>query len=158
MKQIECNIDGVIIKPLEIYSDKRGWLSELFRTDQLPDNLRPMMAYISSTSAGEIRGPHEHKEQTDHFSFFGSSLFEIYLWDNRPDSASYKKHFRLTTGQDNPVSIIIPPGVVHGYKNVGDRPGLIFNAPDRLYAGEGKKETVDEIRYEERPESGFIIE
>jgi hypothetical protein len=28
--------------------------------------------------------------------------------------------------------------VVHAYRNVGDVPGLVFNAPNRLYVGWGK--------------------
>jgi dTDP-4-dehydrorhamnose 3,5-epimerase len=54
--------------------------------------------------------------------------------------------------------VIVPPGVVHGYKNIGDKPGWVFNAPNRLYAGRGKQEPVDEIRHEDEDGSPFRIE
>ena len=54
--------------------------------------------------------------------------------------------------------MIIPPGVVHAYKNVADRPGWVFNVPNRLFAGKNKKEPVDEIRYEEVPDSPYVLD
>ena len=39
---------------------------------------------------------------------------------------------------DNPRAVIVPKGVVHGYKNVGDIDGMVVNCPNRLY-GSGKE-------------------
>jgi dTDP-4-dehydrorhamnose 3,5-epimerase len=47
--------------------------------------------------------------------------------------------------------------VVHAYKNTGVVPGWVFNAPNRLYAGEGKRGPVDEIRHEDRADSPFVM-
>ena len=49
----------------------------------------------------------------------------------------------------------MPPGVVHGYENVGGVPGLIVNFPDKLYKGTDRSDEVDEIRYENDPDSPF---
>ncbi|MBC7336651.1 MAG: hypothetical protein H5U01_10320 [Clostridia bacterium] len=65
---------------------------------------------------------------------------------------------KLIVGESNAVCVTIPPGVVHAYKNISDKPGLVFNAPNRLYGGWGKKEKVDEIRYEDLPDSPFAID
>ena len=54
--------------------------------------------------------------------------------------------------------LIIPPGVVHAYKNVGGAAGIVFNCPNRLYKGPGRKEPVDEIRHEEDPDSRFRLD
>ena len=61
-------------------------------------------------------------------------------------------------GLDAPALVIVPPGVVHAYKNVGIENGLVFNAPDRLYAGKGKKSPVDEVRHEEVEDSPFLLD
>lgn len=142
------NINGVIIKELKKFVDERGWLAELFRQDEIEKNIYPVMSYISMTLPGVIRGPHEHREQTDYFCFIGPSNFKIYLWDNRKYSDTYKNKMIIFAGEDNPKAIIVPPGVVHAYKNVGMKPGIVINFPNKLYAGWGKKEEVDEIRYE----------
>jgi dTDP-4-dehydrorhamnose 3,5-epimerase len=52
----------------------------------------------------------------------------------------------------------VPPGVVHAYKNIGQDNGIVFNAPNRLYAGEGKKTQVDEIRHEEAEGSLYSLD
>ena len=73
----EGDISGVIVKPLSKFNDSRGWLTELFRNDEWPDEFRPLMAYISSTIPGVTRGPHEHVDQADLFCFLGPSNFKL---------------------------------------------------------------------------------
>ena len=81
-------IEGVIIEQLTKFSDDRGCLVEIFRIDNLPSKLRPVMSYVSYTKPGIARGPHEHMEQTDIFCFMGPGNFKIRLWDNRKDYES----------------------------------------------------------------------
>jgi dTDP-4-dehydrorhamnose 3,5-epimerase len=153
-----ADIEGVVVKRLERHEDGRGWLAELFRTDELAEAFRPVMAYASVTEPGQGRGPHEHVDQADLFCFVSQSAFRLYLWDNRPDSASYRQRMRIDIPPDEPMSVLVPAGVVHAYRNVGDTDGLVFNAPNRLYRGRGRSEPVDEIRHEDDPDSPFIIE
>ncbi|HVT13247.1 MAG TPA: dTDP-4-dehydrorhamnose 3,5-epimerase family protein [Fimbriimonadaceae bacterium] len=147
-------MEGVVIKPLKRYEDARGWLTELFRDDELPDEFRPAMSYLSVTHPGVARGPHEHVHQTDGFAFIDGS-YRLYLWDNR-EGASRELH-TYEVGTDNPVLVLVPPGVVHAYKNIGGRDAFVLNFPDQLYAGKGKKEPVDEIRHESDPSSPFKL-
>ena len=151
-------IGGVVIRDLSRHSDSRGWLTELFRSDESPKELLPVMGYVSSTEPGIVRGPHEHREQTDHFCFVGPSTFRVYLWDNRKDSPTFGNRIVLEAGAEQPKAMIIPPGVVHAYKNIGKTPGWIFNLSNRLYAGEGRREEVDEIRHENDPNTIFILD
>jgi dTDP-4-dehydrorhamnose 3,5-epimerase len=34
----------------------------------------------------------------------------------------------------------------------------VYNAPNRLYRGEGRRDEVDEIRHENDPKSRFVVE
>jgi dTDP-4-dehydrorhamnose 3,5-epimerase len=151
-------IDDVIWKPLQKYHDARGWLCELFRQDEVVAEYLPAMAYISMSLPGIARGPHEHVDQSDFFCFLGPSTFKVYLWDNRLASRSYRARETALVGADNPMAIIIPPGIVHAYKNIGTEPGLVFNCPNRLFKGPAKKQPVDEIRHEENRESPFRLD
>ena len=155
---MRCNIDGVIIKKVEKYRDHRGWLVELFRVDELPPEYSPVMSYASMTGPGITRGPHEHRDQADLFCFVGPSTFRLYLWDNRLHSATYRKHCTVEAGEDNYLMVLIPAGVVHAYKNIGTVDGLVFNAPNRLYRGRGRRDEVDEIRHEDDPDTIFTID
>ena len=148
----DCSIEA-----LNRFTDERGWLTELFRIDELPEALHPVMGYISLTHPGIMRGPHEHREQTDIFIFFAGH-FRVYLWDARPNSPTYGHRQIIETQPGHPIRIIVPPGVVHGYKNVGTTDALVINCPNRLYAGYGKQEPVDEIRHENLPSSPFKVD
>jgi dTDP-4-dehydrorhamnose 3,5-epimerase len=148
-------IDGVLCNLLSVHTDARGWLCELFRQDELAAELHPAMAYISETGPGVTRGPHEHVQQTDCFRFLGA--FRVDLWDNRPSSPTFGVHETITSGSREWLQIVIPPGVVHAYKNVGTAPALTINLPNRLYKGAGRVEPVDEIRHEDDPRSPFQV-
>lgn len=148
-------IKDVVIKQLNKYNDERGWLAEIYRKDE--SGYEPVMSYVSVTKPGVARGPHEHVHQSDCFVFVGPGNFDLYLWDRREDSASKGEHMKIRVGEDSPTMIIVPPGVVHGYKCVSRVPAWCINLPDRLYKGENKTEEVDEIRWENKKDSPYKI-
>ena len=150
-------IEGCRIEPLQMYEDRRGWLAEFFRHDELTDVLYPVMGYVSMTRPGQTRGPHEHRDQTDLFAFFHGT-FRLYLWDARSGSATHGHRQMMDVGAARPVRVIVPPGVVHAYRNIGADDALIVNAPNQLYAGQGKCEPVDEIRHEDRDDGRFATD
>ncbi|HMM81123.1 MAG TPA: dTDP-4-dehydrorhamnose 3,5-epimerase family protein [Pyrinomonadaceae bacterium] len=152
------DISDVVVYELKKYTDDRGWLAELFRHDELDAEFYPAMSYISFTKPGVARGPHEHVDQADLFCFIGPSDFKMRMWDNREDSPTFGNRMTLIVGASDPKAIVVPKGVVHGYKNVGETDGMVINCPNRLYMGEGKREPIDEIRHEDDPETIFRME
>jgi len=80
------------------------------------------------------------------------------LWDNRPDSETYNYVMTLYVGADNPKSVLVPKGIAHAYLNVGSESGIVINCPNRLYMGTGKREEIDEIRYEDDPATIYRME
>ena len=149
---MESKIPGVSIFEINKFEDERGWLMELYRNDLLFREHWPAMAYVSQTLPGVARGPHEHVSQTDLFGFFGPGTFKVCLWQKEPLLEE-----KFYAGEDNPLVVIVPPGVVHAYQNVSEVPGLVFNAPNQLYGGPGKKYPIDEVRHEDDPASPFQI-
>jgi dTDP-4-dehydrorhamnose 3,5-epimerase len=148
-------IEGVTIKQLGKYEDERGWLTEIYRNDEI--STQPVMGYVSATKPGVARGPHEHVDQTDVFVFIGPGSVELNLWDRREDSATKDEHMKMVVGEENPTMVIVPPGVVHAYKCVSERDAWCINLPDKLYKGENKKEEVDEIRWENAENSPYKL-
>jgi len=151
-------IEDVVVRDLGKFNDRRGWLCELFRHDELDAEFFPAMSYISSTNPGVARGPHEHVDQADLFCFLGPSNFKLRLWDNRPDSKTFGSVMTLVVGADDPKAVVVPKGVVHAYQNVGDVDGMVINCPNRPYMGEGRREQVDEIRHEDDPDTPFRMD
>ena len=148
-------IDGVIIKDLIKNRDERGWLTEIFRQDEL--DFTPLMSYLSFTNPGVVRGPHEHVWQSDCFIFLGPGDFKLYLWDHRPNSKTAGEFLELECGASHPVLVIVPPGVIHGYKCISVEAALSINLPDKLYKGLNKQAEVDEIRWENVADSPYQI-
>jgi dTDP-4-dehydrorhamnose 3,5-epimerase len=151
-------IQDVIVYELKKVHDDRGWLAELFRHDELTEEFYPVMSYISFTRPGIPRGPHEHVDQADLFCFIGPSTFNLRLWDNRKDSPTHNNMMSLDVGEENPTAVVVPKGVVHGYKNIGSVDGMVINCPNRLYMGEGKREPIDEIRHEDDPATPYKMD
>jgi dTDP-4-dehydrorhamnose 3,5-epimerase len=79
----------------------------------------------------------------------------LYLWETL--EGHEENSVAMDVGESAPIFVTVPPGVVHAYKNVGDADAFVLNFPNRLYAGWGKKEPVDEIRHEEDSDSRFLL-
>jgi len=153
----EGEIDEVAVRAVNVYSDDRGWLAEIFRADETPAEFMPAMSYISVTKPGVARGPHAHIDQADMFAFMGPGDFELKLWDNREDSPTFGNVQTISCGTTNPLVVIVPAGVVHGYKNISEIDAWVVNCPNRLFAGEKRAEPIDEVRYEELHDSPFVM-
>lgn len=151
-------IEGVVFMSLAQHTDSRGWLIELFRHDEIDEQVYPQMAYISQTQPGVARGPHEHVDQTDYFAFVGPGDFKLYLWDARDDSSTQGTKEVVVVGESNMQGVIIPPGVVHAYQCISEQPGWVFNCPNRLYAGPGRAHPVDEVRHEDRHDNPYQLD
>jgi len=144
------NINGVIEKLLEVHTDERGKLIETFRLDELPNNIQPVMSYISYTKYGFYRGPHEHKERTEIFVFPGPGDLRIILWDNRKDSKTYLNRKIIFAGENLPKLILISPGIVHVIENITQsKEALLINYPNTLFKGWNRQEEwTDEILHD----------
>ncbi|HEY0077673.1 MAG TPA: dTDP-4-dehydrorhamnose 3,5-epimerase family protein [Pyrinomonadaceae bacterium] len=148
----------VEVRQLRKYVDERGWLAELFRHDELKEEFHPQMGYISLSQPHVQRGPHEHEDQADFFCFIGPANFKLRLWDNRPDSETFRYVMTLHVGADNPASVLVPKGVVHAYRNISHEPGIVINFPNRLFMGTDRKSPIDEIRHEDDPDTIFKLD
>jgi dTDP-4-dehydrorhamnose 3,5-epimerase len=163
---IEKGIEGVVIKPYiqtqNLFSDLRGDTFEVHRSDFDEKIILPQACVVTYTRFGVIRGPDEHFFTNDYFAFVGPGNFTFYLWENRGNKKSsefYHKRMDILVGQDNPVNILVPPGVVHGFQSISYQGGWCINLPDKLYRGRLKKSLdVDEIKYGANPNSIFRID
>jgi len=124
-------IDGVVVKPLRVIPDERGYLMEMLRNDD-PFFEGFGQVYLSVAYPGVVKGWHYHKLQTDHMTVV-SGMAKIVLYDMRPGSVSQGELAELFAGERNPILIRVPPGVCHGVKAIGDAPAYMINVPDRAY-------------------------
>ncbi|TAK34286.1 MAG: dTDP-4-dehydrorhamnose 3,5-epimerase [Chloroflexota bacterium] len=124
-------IEGIVIKPLTVNADERGYLMEMLRED---DEIfeRFGQSYVALNYPGVVRAWHYHKLQTDHFVVV-KGMVKVGLYDAREDSPTYGQVQQVFQGERNNVLVKIPVGVMHGYKTIGVEPSLLINFPTRLY-------------------------
>ncbi|MBI4975459.1 dTDP-4-dehydrorhamnose 3,5-epimerase family protein [Candidatus Peregrinibacteria bacterium] len=133
-------IEGVVIKKLIRHCDDRGCFMEVLRDD---DKLLKKFGQTSYTVTypGVIKAFHYHKKQDDLW-FVASGMAQVVLHDLRKDSKTYKETQVIYAGEDNPLTIVIPVGVAHGYRVLGDKPVCLFYHTTESY----KADSPDEER------------
>ena len=124
-------IDGVVVKDLRMIPDERGYLMEMLRSDW-PEFERFGQVYVTAVYPGVVKGWHYHKIQTDHFICV-SGMAKVVLYDNREGSPTHGEVNEFFMGWQRPRLLKIPPGVLHGFKGIGQEMALIVNVPTELY-------------------------
>lgn len=128
-------ISGVIVKPVALWPDDRGYFMEIARLQQgIVSNFPPETTQVSAALSypGSIKAFHVHKNQTDCW-LAAAGMFQVGLVDLRPESPTFGLRNTLYIGTMRPWQIIIPPRVGHGYKVIGCDPGVLVYMTDRLY-------------------------
>jgi dTDP-4-dehydrorhamnose 3,5-epimerase len=132
-------IEGVIIKPLRLVRDGRGWLMEILRADDAAFQTFGQV-YVTVARPGVVKAWHCHEKQTDHLAVVAGEA-RIALYDGRDGSPTRGNVVDVVAGEDNPVLIIVPPGVYHGFKPMGRGPAHVVNVPTEVYDYDEPDET-----------------
>jgi dTDP-4-dehydrorhamnose 3,5-epimerase len=135
-------IAGVEIAPLAVHPDDRGYFLEVQRLGQgLARAFPPESSQVSAalSYAGTIKAFHFHLRQTDCWTP-AKGLFQVALADLRVGSTTFGKRNTMYVGPLRPWQILIPPGVAHGYKIIGEESAMLIYMTDRFYdpADEGR--------------------
>jgi dTDP-4-dehydrorhamnose 3,5-epimerase len=125
------SIHDVVIKTLVTYSDDRGYFRELVRCDE-PLLRRFGQSAITKTYPGVIKAFHWHKDQDDVW-YVASGMARIVLYDRRPESRTRGVTQVIYAGEDNPLAVLIPCGIAHGYQVLGHQPVLLFYHVTKAY-------------------------
>jgi dTDP-4-dehydrorhamnose 3,5-epimerase len=124
-------IDGVRVKQLKVIPDERGRLMEMLRRD---DDLfiEFGQTYLTTMYPGVTKAWHYHKLQHDHFVCV-RGMIKLVLYDEREGSPTKGVVNEFFLGDANQQLVQIPPGVWHGFKNIGTEESLIVNVVTRPY-------------------------
>lgn len=116
-------INGVYTKRLIRHCDDRGFFMEILRDD---DKLlsRFGQSSMSKSYPGVIKAFHYHEHQDDLW-FFPVGNAQVVLHDLREGSSTRGETNVFYLGEDNPMLLVIPVGVAHGYRVLGNEPAVI---------------------------------
>ena len=128
-------IADVQVKPFAVWPDDRGYFLEVARMTQgLVSDFPAASTQVSSALnyPGIIKAFHFHKFQTD-FWVPAAGLLQVALVDLREESPTRGLKNTLYVGALRPWQILIPPGVAHGYKVIGEQPSVLIYVTNRTY-------------------------
>lgn len=128
-------IGGVRVAPFPVWPDDRGYFLEVLRVGQgIAAEFDPATTQVSAALSypGIIKAFHYHLEQTDLW-VAAQGMFQVALVDLRPPSPTFGSKNTLYVGTLRPWQILIPPGVAHGYKVIGEAPAMLVYVTNRFY-------------------------
>ena len=131
------SISGVSIKYLRTFPDDRGFFREIIRASD------PFFAEgfgqwsHSKMQRNTVKAWHFHHRQVDWW-YVGAGVIDCALYDNRPESDTYKKLVNFKMGESELDSeaitavVKIPTGVLHGLKVLSDF-AFLFYITSQIY-------------------------
>ena len=125
-------IDGVTYRLVRPVSHHHGHLTEAFRMDWRVTDAPVVQVNVTVTFPGRTRGWGIHRFTIDRL-FAATGSLCIVCYDGRHDSPTFGCVNEFMLGERNQGLVVIPPGVYHGWKNIGADEAAIISMPSRLY-------------------------
>ena len=129
-------IAGVSVERYDLWPDDRGYFLEVVRMKQglVAQAFVAESTQVSSAVSypGTIKAFHFHRRQTDLWVPM-AGMFQVALVDLREGSPTFGRKNTMYLGALRPWRLLIPPGVGHGYKVIGEGPGVLVYVTNRLY-------------------------
>jgi dTDP-4-dehydrorhamnose 3,5-epimerase len=141
-------IHDLVVERLRVIPDERGRLMEIMRRD---DSFFSGFGqvYLSTIYPGVVKAWHYHRIQEDRFTCIKGTI-KAAFYDDRENSPSRGVLNVIYLGEHNPCLVVIPAGVYHGWKCVGESEAYVINVPSEPY----NRSNPDEYRVD--PHSGEI--
>jgi len=114
--------------------DERGWFLKVIdgTEENLPDYTGEV--YITSAVKGEVRGNHFHIKATEWFTLIeGKAVLLL-------EDANTKERMKIDLDAEEPITVVIPPGIAHAFINFDEKPFILVAYTDMLY---DPKDTVE---------------
>ncbi|MGI9252287.1 MAG: dTDP-4-dehydrorhamnose 3,5-epimerase family protein [Thermomicrobiales bacterium] len=125
-------IDGVTVSRVVPVEDDRGELCELWTEARDMLGLPVRHSYMVTLEPGKARGWVMHERQYDRV-FILRGRIRLGLYDARPGSPTEGVLSIDVYSERNRVSVVIPPGVWHGFQNVGHDEAWFVNFSTQPY-------------------------
>jgi dTDP-4-dehydrorhamnose 3,5-epimerase len=113
-------IEGAQLKPLKVWADDRGYFCETVREDD-PYFTHFGQSAITMSYPGVIKAFHWHENQDDYWVVV-KGMAQVVLHDLRETSPTRGQTDVFYLGEQNMQLLVIPRGVAHGYRVLGNEP------------------------------------
>ncbi|MEM8620408.1 MAG: dTDP-4-dehydrorhamnose 3,5-epimerase family protein [Actinomycetota bacterium] len=106
-------LDGVTTTRIERHHDDRGSFAEVFAKHR-DAGIDPVQWSVVASEAGVLRGMHVHSGHDEYFALITGHA-TVGLHDLRRNSPSYGKAATYDFVESEPLQLIFPRGLVHGW-------------------------------------------
>jgi len=132
MKFLPTPLAGVWQVHSQPHTDERGSFARLYCAEAF-DELMPGLCFVQANLSithrrGTVRGLHLMRAPAREYKLvrcLRGRVFDVAA-DLRRESATYGRWFALELAEDQPVALLIPPGVAHGFQALGDDAQLLY--------------------------------
>ncbi len=125
-------LEGVRTFEVKNIVTANGFTTEVFRPDWGVAQLPIQHVIHVNLHPGVISAWHQHRMQTDHV-FVVNGTLRVVLYDGRDDSPTRGGVNVFNVSNVRPTLLVIPPGIWHGVKNIGEGMTSFVNYFDRPY-------------------------
>lgn len=125
-------IDGVVIRHANTLADERGTLCEILNPNWTLHEAPIVYVYQFTIRPGKIKGWHQHHLHDDRI-FISQGTVKVVLYDDRPESPTYRKLNEIYRTEHDRTIMVIPAFVYHAHQNVGNTDALFVSMPTRPY-------------------------
>jgi len=124
------------IKELKVHSDKRGWLAEMLKRNEIKEDIKQI--YVATIKPGCVRGNHYHLKRIEWFMIIKGKV-EFCLEDIKT-----KERVCLKLSSKKPEVITVFPKIAHAVKNIGKETTYLVSAQNTIY----NRRTPDTYEYQ----------
>ena len=118
-------IDGVVITPLKLLPNEKGRLMEVQSRDD-PGFPGFGQAYVTQSFPQVVKAWYRHRVQIDQIAVI-TGLLKLVLFDDREKSSTKGQLNEVLMGELMPRLVLIPPGIWHGFKAIGDTSAFLLH-------------------------------
>jgi dTDP-4-dehydrorhamnose 3,5-epimerase len=131
-ERLETYLHGVHFRSSPVHMDERGELCEIFSSTWGLNPEAVVHAYSVMIRSGRVKGWTKHLLQEDRqFPIVGTVLYVLY--DDRPESPTYRKIQCVSMGDRRRGLLTIPAGLYHAVQNIGEGEAFLVNLPTKPY-------------------------
>ena len=136
-------IQNMKFKSLRTIVDGRGDVIELWSLPWVEREgvIVPQHVYQSATDYGVVKAWHLHAIHIDQFTVTRGKM-QVVCVDVRPNSPTHGHVNSFIIGVQNPAMILIPPGILHGWKALSQPETIVVNLQSHPY------DSADEFKVE----------
>ncbi len=129
-------IDGLRYRFARPVTHDHGHLTEIFRTSWNLTDEPIVQVNATTTFPGRVRAWGLHLRTLDRL-FVLSGAVKVVCYDARMTSPTFGRINELFFSERTQGLVVIPFGIYHGWKNVGDAEAVIVSMPSQLYDHDG---------------------